>query len=299
MSKKSWRLEMPLHLMILPGLLFILVFSYAPMAGLVIAFQDFISTKGLFGSEWVGMKHFEYVYSLPQTMNVIRNTLFISLMKIVAGMVVPITTAILLNEIRKQFFKRSIQTIIYLPHFLSWVILSGILIDILSPSSGILNQGLGLLGAKPIFFLGDQGWFPYVMVITDIWKEFGFGTIIYLAALTSINPMLYEAAVIDGANRWKQTLHITIPGMFPVIILMLTLAIGNILNAGFDQIFNMYNPSVYETGDILDTYVFRLAFVNAQLSVATAVGLFKSVISFTLISLSYLIAYRVANYRIF
>ncbi|MBM7567260.1 ABC transporter permease [Paenibacillus sacheonensis] len=300
MGKKNWRLERPLHLMILPGLLFVLIFSYAPMAGLIIAFQDFIPTKGMFGSHWVGLEHFKYVYGLPQTRAVVANTLFISFMKIVAGLVVPITTAILLNEIRKQFFKRAIQTVIYLPHFLSWVILSGILIDILSPSSGILNQGLGFLfGAKPIFFLGDQSWFPYVMVTTDVWKEFGFGTIIYLAALTSINPMLYEAAVIDGANRWKQTLHITIPGMFPVIVLMMTLAIGNILNAGFDQIFNMYNPSVYETGDILDTYVYRLAFVNAQLSVATAVGLFKSIISFLLISLSYIIAYRFANYRIF
>jgi putative aldouronate transport system permease protein len=293
-------LELPLHLMILPGLLFVLVFCYAPMAGLAIAFQDFVPTKGLFGSEWVGLEHFRYMYGMPQTRQVIFNTIFISSMKIVAGLVVPIATAILLNELRKQFFKRTIQTIIYLPHFLSWVLLSGILIDILSPSSGILNGALHFLfGVKPIFFLGDQAWFPHVMVVTDVWKEFGFGTIVYLAALTSINPMLYEAAVIDGANRWKQTIHITLPGMFPIIVLMMTLSIGNVLNAGFDQIFNMYSASVYETGDILDTYVYRLAFVNAQLSVSTAVGLFKSVISFILISLSYLIAYRVANYRIF
>lgn len=300
MSNRKWRLELPLHLMILPGLLFVLVFCYAPMAGLAIAFQDFVPTKGLFGSEWVGLEHFRYMYGMPQTRQVIFNTIFISSMKIVAGLVVPIATAILLNELRKQFFKRTIQTIIYLPHFLSWVLLSGILIDILSPSSGILNGALHFLfGVKPIFFLGDQAWFPHVMVVTDVWKEFGFGTIVYLAALTSINPMLYEAAVIDGANRWKQTIHITLPGMFPIIVLMMTLSIGNVLNAGFDQIFNMYSASVYETGDILDTYVYRLAFVNAQLSVSTAVGLFKSVISFILISLSYLIAYRVANYRIF
>ncbi|MDF2834763.1 MAG: binding-protein-dependent transport system inner rane component [Paenibacillus sp.] len=300
MSNRKWRLELPLHLMILPGLLFVLIFCYAPMAGLAIAFQDFVPTKGLFGSEWVGLEHFRYMYGMPQTRQVIFNTIFISSMKIVAGLVVPIATAILLNELRKQFFKRTIQTIIYLPHFLSWVLLSGILIDILSPSSGILNGALHFLfGVKPIFFLGDQAWFPHVMVVTDVWKEFGFGTIVYLAALTSINPMLYEAAVIDGANRWKQTIHITLPGMFPIIVLMMTLSIGNVLNAGFDQIFNMYSASVYETGDILDTYVYRLAFVNAQLSVSTAVGLFKSVISFILISLSYLIAYRVANYRIF
>jgi putative aldouronate transport system permease protein len=299
MATKKWRTELPLHLLIWPGLIFVLVFSYGPMVGLVIAFQNFIPTKGMFGSDWVGLKHFVYIYNLPQTGEVIRNTVFISLMKIVAGLVAPIGTALLLNEIRKQLFKRTVQTIIYLPHFLSWVILSGVLIDVLSPSSGIVNQALGWLNIKPIFFLGSQSWFPYVMVGTDVWKEFGFGTIVYLAALTSINPVLYEAAVIDGANRWKQTLHITLPGMIPIIVLMTTLSLGNVLNAGFDQIFNLYNPSVYATGDILDTYVYRLAFVNAQFSVATAVGLFKSVISLAMISISYWIAYRVANYRIF
>jgi putative aldouronate transport system permease protein len=299
MATKKWRTELPLHLLIWPGLVFVLVFSYGPMVGLVIAFQNFIPTKGMFGSDWVGLKHFVYIYNLSQTGEVIRNTVFISLMKIVAGLVAPIGTALLLNEIRKQLFKRTVQTIIYLPHFLSWVILSGVLIDVLSPSSGIVNQALGWLNIKPIFFLGSQSWFPYVMVGTDVWKEFGFGTIVYLAALTSINPVLYEAAVIDGANRWKQTLHITLPGMIPIIVLMTTLSLGNVLNAGFDQIFNLYNPSVYATGDILDTYVYRLAFVNAQFSVATAVGLFKSVISLAMISISYWIAYRVANYRIF
>jgi len=296
---KRWKMQLPLHLMIWPGLAFVLLFCYGPMVGLVIAFQDFVPTNGLFGSEYVGLKHFQYMYSLPQTMDVIRNTVFISVMKIVAGLLAPIATALLLNEVRREFFKRTVQTIIYLPHFLSWVILSGILIEVLSPTSGIVNRLLASIGVEPIFFLGDQSWFPFVMVGTDVWKEFGFGTIVYLAALTSINPALYEAAVIDGANRWQQTLYITLPGMMPIIVLMLTLSLGNVLNAGFDQIFNLYNPSVYATGDILDTYVYRLAFVNAQFSVATAVGFFKSVISFTLISISYWLAYRFANYRIF
>ena len=299
MSSKRWKVQLPLHVMIWPGLILVLLFCYGPMVGLVIAFQNFVPTNGLFGSEFVGLKHFQYMYSLPQTVDVIRNTVFISVMKIVAGLLAPIATALLLNEIRRELFKRTVQTIIYLPHFLSWVILSGILVEVLSPTSGIVNRLLAIVGVEPIFFLGDQSWFPFVMVGTDVWKEFGFGTIVYLAALTSINPALYEAAVIDGASRWQQTLYITLPGMAPIIVLMLTLSLGNVLNAGFDQIFNLYNPSVYATGDILDTYVYRLAFVNAQFDVATAVGFFKSVISFTLISISYWLAYRFANYRIF
>ncbi|HZG79126.1 MAG TPA: ABC transporter permease subunit [Paenibacillus sp.] len=299
MSSKRWKVQLPLHVMIWPGLILVLLFCYGPMVGLIIAFQNFVPTNGLFGSEFVGLKHFQYMYSLPQTMDVIRNTVFISVMKIVAGLLAPIATALLLNEIRRELFKRTVQTIIYLPHFLSWVILSGILVEVLSPTSGIVNRLLAIVGIEPIFFLGDQSWFPFVMVGTDVWKEFGFGTIVYLAALTSINPALYEAAVIDGASRWQQTLYITLPGMAPIIVLMLTLSLGNVLNAGFDQIFNLYNPSVYATGDILDTYVYRLAFVNAQFDVATAVGFFKSVISFTLISISYWLAYRFANYRIF
>jgi putative aldouronate transport system permease protein len=299
MSSKRWKVQLPLHVMIWPGLILVLLFCYGPMVGLIIAFQNFVPTNGLFGSEFVGLKHFRYMYSLPQTVDVIRNTVFISVMKIVAGLLAPIATALLLNEIRRELFKRTVQTIIYLPHFLSWVILSGILVEVLSPTSGIVNRLLAIVGVEPIFFLGDQSWFPFVMVGTDVWKEFGFGTIVYLAALTSINPALYEAAVIDGASRWQQTLYITLPGMAPIIVLMLTLSLGNVLNAGFDQIFNLYNPSVYATGDILDTYVYRLAFVNAQFDVATAVGFFKSVISFTLISISYWLAYRFANYRIF
>jgi len=169
----------------------------------------------------------------------------------------------------------------------------------LSPSSGVLNQLLGIFGIKPIFFLGDNAWFPYVMVVSDVWKEFGFGTIVYLAALTGINPSLYEAAEIDGAGRWKQTFHVTLPGMMPIIVLMLTLNIGNVLNAGFEQIFNLYSPPVYESADIIDTFVYRMGVQQAQFGFATAVGLLKSIVSFIFISLSYIMAYRLANYRIF
>jgi putative aldouronate transport system permease protein len=188
---------------------------------------------------------------------------------------------------------------VYLPYFISWVLIGGIIVDILSPGYGVVNQFLGLFGIEPIFFLGDNRWFPAVLVITNVWKEFGWGTIIYMAALTGVDPTLYEAAVVDGAGRWKQTLHITLPGIFTTVILMTTLSLGNILNAGFDQIFNLYSPIVYESGDIIDTLVYRLGIQGAQFSVATAAGLFKSTISCALIITSYKLAHKCAGYRIF
>ncbi|WP_202128864.1 ABC transporter permease [Paenibacillus dendrobii] len=296
---RRMRREWPLHIMLIPGLAFIIIFSYVPMVGILMAFEKYIPTKGLFGSPMVGWKNFKFLMDYPDISRIVFNTLYIATMKIIAGLIVPITVAILLNELRKEWVKRTFQTMVYLPHFLSWVLLSGIVIDVLSPSTGILNEILGLVGIKPVFFLGDNQWFPYIMVITDVWKEFGFGTIIYLAALTNINPSLYEASEIDGAGRWKQTLHITLPGMMPIIVLMLTLNIGNVLNAGFDQIFNLYSPQVYESGDVIDTFVYRMGIEQAQYGFATAVGLLKSIVSFILISASYVLAYRVANYRIF
>ncbi|NQX66131.1 sugar ABC transporter permease [Paenibacillus alba] len=296
---RLWKREWPLHLMLIPGLMFVIVFSYIPMAGIVMAFQKYIPTRGLFGSPFVGLKNFQYMFVYPDIGRIFFNTIYIAVMKITAGLFVPITIAILLNEMSKQWIKRTFQTLVYLPHFMSWVLLSGILIDVLSPSTGVLNQLLGLLGIDPIYFLGNNRWFPYVMVVSDVWKEFGYGTIVYLAALTSINPSLYEAAEIDGAGRWKQTLNITIPGMMPIIVLMFTLNIGNVLNAGFDQIFNLYSPQVYESADIIDTFVYRMGIEQSQFGFATAVGLLKSIVSFIFISFSYFFAYRFANYRIF
>ncbi|WP_183604544.1 ABC transporter permease [Paenibacillus phyllosphaerae] len=291
--------QIPLHLMILPGLLLVLIYNYGPMLGLVIAFQKFVPARGIWDSAWVGLENFRYVMALPDTMQILRNTIVIAFMKMIAQLVVPIIVALLLNEVRKQWFKRSMQTMIYLPHFLSWIILGGILVDILSPSEGILNAGLSWLGIEPIYFLGDNHWFRFVLVASDTWKEFGFNTIVYLAALTGINPTLYEAAIVDGAGRWKQTLHVTLPGMASIIILLSVLSLGNVLNAGFDQVFNLYSPQVYETGDIIDTFVYRIGLEDAQYGVATAVGLFKSIVSLTFISVSYYLAYRLANYRIF
>lgn len=299
LNDKQWVRNIPLHLMILPGLLIIIVFGYIPMAGLSIAFQNFSPIAGFRNINWVGMDNFKYLLDLPGFWQVVWNTVFISLMKIISGLVVPVLVALLLNEVRRSGFKRTIQTVIYMPHFFSWVILAGIIVDVLSPSSGIVNMFLKAIGMEPIQFLASNDWFPYILVITDQWKEFGFGTIIYLAALTSIDKSLYEAAVMDGAGRWKQTWHITLPGIRPIIILMVTLSLGNVLNGGFDQVFNLYNPLVYESGDILDTMIYRIGLQDAQYSVSTALGLIKSVVSFVFIGLGYYLAYRFANYRIF
>ncbi|OXM86736.1 ABC transporter permease [Paenibacillus rigui] len=292
--------ELPLHLMILPALLLIVLFSYVPMTGIIIAFQKFIPAKGLFGDQrWVGLDNFRYVWNLPSFKQVLWNTLFISSLKLILGLIVPIVCAVLLNELKNEVIKRSVQTTIYLPYFLSWVVLSGILIDILSPSTGIVNGLLGVFGMKKIFFLGDNHWFPFTLIFSDLWKNFGYGTIVYLAAITGIDPGLYESATIDGANRWDKIWHITLPGMRMVIVLLSVLSLGQLLNAGFDQVFNLYSPQVYQSGDILDTFVYRIGLLDAQYGVATAVGLFKSLVSLILISGSYFVAYRFANYRIF
>jgi len=291
--------QIPLHIMVIPGVICAFIFHYIPMFGIVMAFQKFVPAKGFFKSKWVGLDNFEYIFNMPNISNVIWNTIFIAVMKIIAGLVVPIIFALMLNEVRKNSYKRTIQTIIYFPHFLSWVILGGIMIDVLSPSSGIVNQLLGVFGIEPIYFLGNTKWFPFTLVITETWKNFGYNTIIYLAALTSIDLALYEAAYVDGANRWKQTLHVTFPGILPIVSLMVVLSLGNVLNAGFDQVFNLYSPQVYSTGDIIDTLVYRIGMVEAQFSLATAVGLFKSVISLVLIVLSNKLANKYAGYRVF
>ncbi|GBF77635.1 protein lplB [Paenibacillus sp. 598K] len=295
---KLWR-NWPLHVMLIPGVILIFMFSYIPLAGIVMAFQKFIPSQGWFSSPWIGLQNFEYMLELPDIQRIIRNTLTISAMKIVAGQLIPIVIAILLNELKNRIVKRGVQTLIYLPHFLSWVLLGGILIDILSTEGGLVNQFLGWFGVQPIFFLGSNDWFPFVLVFSDVWKEFGFSTIVYLAAITSIDPSLYEAAYVDGGGKFKQAIHVTLPGMLPIIVLVATLSLGNVLNAGFEQVFNLYSPQVYESGDIIDTRVYRIGLVDVQYGLATAVGLFKSVVSLVLVGISYYLAYRLVKYRIF
>jgi len=301
MAKKSFtrRLyrEWPLHLMLLPALVLVFIFSYIPMYGIVIAFQRFNVALG-FNSPWVGLDNFTLLLAQPGFIRTISNTLFIALWKMALMIVVPVIFALLLNEVRNSVSKRLFQTVVYMPHFISWVILAGIMIELLSPT-GIVNRFLGNFNIEPIWFLGDERVFPWTMIWSDVWRSFGFGTIIYLATLTSIDPGLYEAATMDGAKRLKQTIYITLPMMMPIIMLMTILSMGNVLNAGFDQIVNLYSPIVYSTGDIIDTYIFRIGLEQAQFSPGAAVGLFRSLISAVLIVASQYMAKRFAGYRVF
>jgi len=270
-----------------------------PMLGIIISFKQYRPVLGFMKSKWVGWDNFSLMLKLPDFYQVVTNTLVIAGLKLTIGFFVPIVFALLLNEVRLMWFKKTVQTFVYLPHFMSWVILGGILTNILSVNGGIVNNLLGWFGIDPIMFLGSNAWFRPVLIVSDIWKEFGFSMIVYLAALAGINPALYEAAVIDGANRWKQTLYVTLPGIVPIMALVATLSLGGILNAGFDQVFNLYNPIVYETGDIIDTYVYRMGLQQTQYSFATAVGLSKSLVSLILMAIAYRLAYKYANYRIF
>lgn len=295
-----FRKELPFHLMLLVPVVIVFIYMYLPMGGLVIAFQKFIPARGLLGDQkWVGWGNFELLIKNPQALPALRNTVIIAAWKIVLHLLIPVAVSILLNEIRSTAFRRTTQTLIYLPHFLSWIILGGILIDILSPNGGLLNRFLALFGVDPIFFLGDNHWFRFTLVFTDVWKEFGFGTIVYLAAITNIDPTQYEAATIDGANRFQRMIHVTLPNMRMIIVLMMVLSLGNVLNAGFDQVYNLYSKQVYSTGDIIDTFIYRLGLIQQQFGQSTAMGMFKSVVSTFFISVSYFCAYKFADYRIF
>lgn len=291
-------LEKHYYLMLLPGLIWIFIFKIIPMFGLVMAFQDFNPGKGIFGSPWVGLENFIYLFQLKDSRTIFFNTAFIAILKIIFKLLVPLLVALMLNEMRINFLKRSIQTMVYMPHFLSWVILAGIMLDIFAyhgPVNAILNQ----FGYKPILFFARDDLFPALVVSSDVWKEFGFNAVIFLAALTAINPELYEAAAIDGANRFQRIAYITLPGISSIIILMAVLSLRDVLNANFDQIFNLYNPLVYSTGDIVDTWVYRMGLLQMQYGLATAFDLLKSVIAFIMIAVSYFMARKFANYNIF
>ncbi|NQX63652.1 ABC transporter permease [Paenibacillus qinlingensis] len=286
------------YLMLLPGLLWLFFCNLLPMYGILIAFKDFNPGIGLWKSSWIGLENFRYMFELDDSKQIFQNTIVIALMKMIGNLIVPLVFALMLNEVKNRLFSRSVQTIVYLPHFLSWVIIAGIMLDIFS-LTGPINQMLSGFGVDPILFFANANIFPGLVVASDIWKEFGFAAIIFFAALTSINPEMYEAAAIDGASQFKRLISITLPSILPVAVLLGTLSLGNILNAGFDQIFNLYNPTVYSTGDIIDTWVYRAGLLDMQYGLATAVGLLKSVVGLVLISISYGLAYRFANYRIF
>lgn len=274
-----------MYLMLLPGLLFIIIFHYVPMVGLAIAFQDFSPIKGVFGSKFVGFENFIYLFNSLQFRNAVVNTFIISFYKILFGFPAAIILALMINEVRAKYFQKTIQTIVYLPHFLSWIVMYGLIFNLLR-ESGPVDQLVQLLGGKTIHFLSDANYFRGVVIASDLWKESGWNAIIYLAALAGVPQELYEAAQMDGASRFKCLWKISLPCIMPTITIMFLLRIGSILNAGFDQIFALYNSAVFSVGDIIDTYVFRIGIQEAKFDVATAAGLFKSVFAFVLVFLT-------------
>ena len=274
-----------LSLMLLPVIAYFIIFKYIPMGGIVIAFKDYKLGLGLSKSLWVGLDNYVAAFNNPFFLRAIRNTLVISVLKLAVGFPAPIILALMLNEVRHSAFKRTVQTISYLPHFLSWVIMAGILSQLLSPNNGAVNALLKKLFniEKPIPFLISDNYFRGTVVISDVWKGIGWGSILYLATISSIDPTLYEAAICDGASRFQRVKYITLPSIMPTITIMLILNLGSILDAGFDQIFNLYSSAVYETGDIIDTYVYRVGLVDWNYKLSTAIGLFKNLIGFALV----------------
>jgi len=272
-----------LYLMLLPAIAYYLVFHYYPMYGATIAFKQFSIIKGIHGSPWVGFKHFEALLQLDKFWEVFWNTIVISLYRLFFGFPLPLFVALLLNEVRRMAFKRTVQTIIYLPHFISWVIMGGLLINLLSTDDGVVNQIIRSLGGNSIGFLSDESYFRSTLVGSMIWKEFGWNTIIYMAALAGVNPSLYEAAWMDGANRMQRIWHVTLPSIRTTIMILLILRIGSLMEAGFEQIFVLYHSGVYRVADIIDTYVYRTGLADGKFSLAAALGLFKSIINFVLL----------------
>jgi putative aldouronate transport system permease protein len=298
MLKRRTVLQFHYGLMTLPGLLWLVLFSIVPMYGIVMAFQNFNPGRGFFRSPWVGLQNFQYLFVLSDSRQVIINTLIIAVGKMILNLLIPLIFALLLNEVGHAVFKKAVQTIVYLPHFISWVVLASVVLNIFG-YQGVVNQIAGFFGIPRKVWMTDASIFRNILIWTEVWKEFGYNAVIFLAALTGINPTLYEAASIDGAGRLRSTWHVTLPGIMSTVVVLGVLGLGNVLNAGFDQVYNMYNPMVYSTGDIIDTWVYRMGLVNLQFSLATAAGLLKSVVSFILIVSSYFMAYKFADYKVF
>ncbi len=298
--KKSVRTDYMLCAMLIPGFIYLAIFEFAPLFGLVIGFQDFKLSTGVFHSGWKGLDNFRYIFTMyPGFWNIVKNTVEIALLKLCFGFTAPIVVSLMLHEGTHSAYKRTIQTLVYMPHFVSWVILAGILRSMLDPDNGLINTIIKLFGGVPVYFLGSNTTFRGVLVVSDVWKGFGWGTIIYMAALTGIDPALYEAATIDGANRFQRAIHITLPGILPIITLNLILSIPGILNAGFDQIFNLYNERVYKTADVLDTFIYRLGILDSQYALSTAIGMVKSAIGSVLLVANYKIAEKAVGYKVF
>ena len=281
---KAMKEHKVLYLLMVPGLLYFVLFRYLPMFGLVIAFKDYNIFKGIWASDWVGLANFEALVHSSDFWNVMKNTLVISLTKILIGFPIPILLAILLNDIKSMRFKRVTQTFLYLPHFLSWVVIGGIMLDLFSPVFGLAGEVFRTLGIEPVNIMAKKGSIFWVVIFSDVWKEAGWSTIVFLAALTQVDESLYEAAKMDGANKFKQMLHITLPCISSIVIVMLILRIGKVMNAGFEQILVLQNPITMESIDIFDTYVYREGLGRGSYSFAAAVDTFKSVIALILVT---------------
>jgi len=273
-----------LYLMLVPVVAFYFVFKYAPMFGEIIAFKNYRFADGIWGSPWVGLEHFRKLFSSPDFFNILKNTLLLNVYSVVFGFPVPILLALMLNELRREWYKRLVQNLLYTPHFISWVVLGGIIITLLSPSTGFVNIVLhNVFGIEPIYFLADTFWWPVMFVLAGIWHSAGWNTILYTAAITGIDPQLYEAARIDGAGRLRQIWHITLPGLRSTIAILLILRMGYMMDVGFEQIFVLQNSAVFEVADVISTYVYRIGLLHVQYSYTTALGLFQSVIGLILV----------------
>lgn len=298
-KKKSLYRTRELHVMLIPAVLFTTIFAYLPIFGLVMAFQDFKPLMGFRESPFVGLKQFQYIFTMPSFRTAFVNTMIISFFKIILSILVPLILSLMLNEVTKSWFKRSVQTIVFIPYFFSWAILAGMILEIFAYDGIINNTMMHLFGMEPTAFLVSNKYFRTIIIGSDVWKGMGYNTVLLLAAITNVDPTLYEAAQVDGAGRWKQVLHVTLPSILPMVAVLTVLGLGNILNAGFEQILIMYNPTVERTVDILDTLVYRLGMTSHQYSAAAAMGLFKSVISLIFVGTSYLILYKKSDYRVF
>lgn len=286
------------YLMLVPIILFYIIFRYGPMYGIIIAFKDFYPLKGFMGSEWVGLKHFKTMFEGLYFLPVLKNTLIISTYKLIFGFPAPIILALIFNEIKSKPFKKVTQTISYLPHFLSWVVVSGLVVEMLSPSRGPINYIIESLGFEPIFFMGDAKYFRSILVASGIWRGIGWGSIIYLAAISNIDPQLYEAAQIDGATRLQRIRFITLPSLAPVVTIMLIFAVGGIIKDNFDQVYNLLNLQVMSVGDVISTYTYEQGLVQMQYSYSTAVSLFKNIVSFSMVFGANAVAKRISEYGI-
>lgn len=272
-----------LYLMIIPIIVWLIIFKYGPMYGIIIAFKDYKISQGIFGSTWVGFKHFIAIFTSPDYYDLLRNSLLLNLYGLIFSFPIPIFLALLLNEVKNKLFKKVVQSILYLPHFLSWIILGGIVIQLLSPSTGAVNSIIKAFGGQPIYFLADTFWWPVAFIGSSIWKESGWGTIIYLAAISNVDPELFEAARIDGANKFRQIWHITLPAIKPTVAILLIMRMGGMMDVGFEHVYILSNPMVRSVSDVFSTYVFRMGIERIQYSYTAALGLFQSIIGLILI----------------